>query len=104
MDSFDTVISLQLIGVCSKKISNNFWFPYHFSLPAQAVGVAKNIIDSYREKFDDNGSHFPIVLSCLTGSERSGIVAVAICTILATQLHRPMLIGKFGRMAFLAEI
>ncbi|KAL5291505.1 PTPN23.2 family protein [Megaselia abdita] len=62
------------------------------TLPAQAVGVAKNIIHSYREKFEDNGTHFPIVLTCLTGSERSGIVAVAICSILATKLHRPMLI------------
>lgn len=59
------------------------------------VHVADDAINAHRLSCTNvNSSSAPLIINCLTGSERSGLVAVAICTILATQQQRPLLISK----------
>uniref|UniRef100_A0A1A9WRA8 Tyrosine-protein phosphatase non-receptor type 23 n=1 Tax=Glossina brevipalpis TaxID=37001 RepID=A0A1A9WRA8_9MUSC len=62
--------------------------------PSQVVGIARNILQAHQERcLEFNTPSAPLIINCLTGSERSGLVAIAICTILATQHKRPVLIN-----------
>lgn len=63
---------------------------------ANILGISANIITAYRQKVQEMNEASTIVLNCLTGSERSGIVALAISVILATQIKRPILTSKIN--------
>lgn len=36
----------------------------------------------------------PVILNCISGAERSGLLALAVATLLATRLERPALISE----------
>lgn len=66
--------------------------------PQQVVGVANDVITSYRQRvMTESGSGVaaagPIVINCLTGSKRSPLVAVTVAAVLATKAKRPLLIN-----------
>lgn len=68
--------------------------------PAQVVGVARDVITSYKQRVMSAsgggsvvGGAGPIVINCLTGSKRSPLVAVAVAAVLATKGKRPLLIN-----------
>lgn len=64
--------------------------------PEQILGVAQNLIDSYRQYNQEQKlppQLRPLVLNCLNGTDRSSLVTVAIVTILATQTRKPLLIS-----------
>uniref|UniRef100_A0A182WEQ7 Tyrosine-protein phosphatase non-receptor type 23 n=1 Tax=Anopheles minimus TaxID=112268 RepID=A0A182WEQ7_9DIPT len=63
--------------------------------PEQILGVAQNLIDSYRQYNHEQKlpQLRPLVLNCLNGTDRSSLVTVAIVTILATQTRKPLLIN-----------
>uniref|UniRef100_A0A2M4B8K6 Putative tyrosine-protein phosphatase non-receptor type 23 n=1 Tax=Anopheles marajoara TaxID=58244 RepID=A0A2M4B8K6_9DIPT len=61
------------------------------------LGVAQNLIDAYRQynqPLDQKTAQLrPLVLNCLTGTDRSSLITIAIITILATQTRKPLLIN-----------
>uniref|UniRef100_W4VRD8 Putative tyrosine-protein phosphatase non-receptor type 23 n=1 Tax=Corethrella appendiculata TaxID=1370023 RepID=W4VRD8_9DIPT len=64
--------------------------------PDYILGIAQNIIDSYKQQnqsINNAKDMKTLIMNCLTGSERSPIVTLAIATILATQTRRPILIN-----------
>ncbi|XP_052902553.1 tyrosine-protein phosphatase non-receptor type 23 [Anopheles moucheti] len=63
--------------------------------PEQILGVAQNLIDSYRQYNHEQKlpQLRPLVLNCLNGTDRSSLVTVAIVTVLATQTRKPLLIN-----------
>uniref|UniRef100_A0A1I8MVM7 Tyrosine-protein phosphatase non-receptor type 23 n=1 Tax=Musca domestica TaxID=7370 RepID=A0A1I8MVM7_MUSDO len=64
------------------------------STPSMVVGIARNAAQAHQQRcMDFNDPQSPLIMNCLTGSERSELVAVAICAILATQNKRPVLIN-----------
>lgn len=64
------------------------------STPSLVVRVADDAISAHQINCKNrNSSAAPLIINCLTGSERSGLVSVAICAILATQQERPLLIS-----------
>lgn len=63
------------------------------------LGVATNIITAYRQKVQEMNEASIITINCLNGTDRSGIVALAISIILATQNKRPLLISMFLNLA-----
>jgi tyrosine-protein phosphatase non-receptor type 23 len=58
------------------------------------LGIASNVITSYKQQNLDGKSKAPVTINCLTGAERSGIAILAITAILATQSKRPVLISN----------
>lgn len=71
-------------------ISNHFVF---FSSTANILGIAQNVSAAYRQlklTYKESG---PIILNCISGSERSGIVALSVATLTATNSKRPILIS-----------
>lgn len=69
------------------------------NVPSQVVGVARDVITSYKQRvLSESGSGSiaaagPIVINCLTGSKRSPLVAVTVVAVLATKSKRPLLIN-----------
>lgn len=69
------------------------------NVPSQVVGVARDVITSYKQRvMSESGTGGisaagPIVINCLTGSKRSPLVAVTIAAVLATKAKRPLLIN-----------
>ncbi|KAH8270247.1 hypothetical protein KR018_006177 [Drosophila ironensis] len=64
--------------------------------PAQLLGVAQNALDTHRLRCQAaNAPNSPLIMNCLTGSERSEVVAIGVCAIIATQSKQPILISKF---------
>lgn len=69
--------------------------------PSQVVGVARDVITSYKQRVMSAsgggsvvvGAAGPIVINCLTGSKRSPLVAVTVAAVLATKCKRPLLIN-----------
>ncbi|KAH8234823.1 hypothetical protein KR032_003741 [Drosophila birchii] len=62
--------------------------------PAQLLGVAQNALETHRQRCKAaNSAHSPLIMNCLTGSERSELVAIAVCAEIATQSKQPMLIN-----------
>uniref|UniRef100_A0A182PUL2 Tyrosine-protein phosphatase non-receptor type 23 n=1 Tax=Anopheles epiroticus TaxID=199890 RepID=A0A182PUL2_9DIPT len=63
--------------------------------PEQILGVAQNLINSYRQYNQEQKlpQLSPLVLNCLNGTDRSSLVTMAIVTILATQTRKPLLIN-----------
>ncbi|KAL9911152.1 tyrosine-protein phosphatase non-receptor type protein myopic isoform 1-T1 [Glossina fuscipes fuscipes] len=83
MLSSDAIIELAILQIKTWTKSN----------PSQVVGIGRNVLQAHQQRcLDFNTPSAPLVINCLTGSERSGLVAVAICAILATQHKRPILI------------
>lgn len=65
----------------------------NFSNAEHVVNVASNILTSHKQK-NPNENSLPIVLNCLTGcADRSGIVTLGICAILATKMAKPILLS-----------
>lgn len=58
------------------------------------VNIGQNIITSYKQLNLNKKQLSPLVIHCLNGSDRSGIITVAISTILATQTTKPILISE----------
>lgn len=83
MNGADAILDLSLIQIKA-------WTK---SSPAQILGIAQNILVAYKQRSQEFNSHAPLIMNCLTGSERSGLIALAICAILATQTKRPILIN-----------
>lgn len=70
------------------------------NVPSQVVGVARDVITSYKQRvMSESGgaggltSAGPIVINCLTGSKRSPLVAVTVAAVLATKAKRPLLVN-----------
>ncbi|XP_017019523.1 tyrosine-protein phosphatase non-receptor type 23 [Drosophila kikkawai] len=62
--------------------------------PAQLLGVAENALETHRQRCKAaNAPHSPLIMNCLTGSERSELVAIGVCAEIATQTKQPMLIN-----------
>lgn len=61
--------------------------------PTQILGIAQNILVAYNQRSQEFKSNAPLIMNCLTGSERSGLIALSICAILATKTKRPLLIN-----------
>lgn len=83
-------------------------FPYliviflYASTPPLVVGIARNAVQAHQQRcLDFNTPSSPLVLNCLTGSERSEIVAIGISVILATQTKRPVLISNLFHTSLL---
>uniref|UniRef100_A0A1B0AJE8 Tyrosine-protein phosphatase non-receptor type 23 n=1 Tax=Glossina pallidipes TaxID=7398 RepID=A0A1B0AJE8_GLOPL len=84
MISSDAIVELAILQIKTWTKSN----------PSQVVGIGRNILQAHQQRcLDFNTPSAPLVINCLTGSERSGLVAVALCAILATQHKRPILIN-----------
>lgn len=66
-----------------------------FSSTSNILAIAQNIITAYRQQLQETKQNYTVIMNCLTGSERSGIMALAIAAILASQSRRPILISKF---------
>lgn len=71
-------------------------FVIFYSNAEHVVNVASNILTSYKQRNpNENSQQSPIVLNCLTGcADRSGIVTLGICAILASQMKKPILLSK----------
>ncbi|XP_017487965.1 PREDICTED: tyrosine-protein phosphatase non-receptor type 23 isoform X1 [Rhagoletis zephyria] len=64
------------------------------SLPSQIIGIARNALQAHQQRcLEFNTPSAPLIMNCLNGSERSELVAIAICAILALQTTRPVLIN-----------
>ncbi|XP_067644309.1 tyrosine-protein phosphatase non-receptor type 23-like [Eurosta solidaginis] len=64
------------------------------SLPSQTIGIARNALQAHQQRcLEFNTPTSPLIMNCLTGSERSELIAVGICAILALQTARPVLIN-----------
>lgn len=64
------------------------------TVASQVVSVAQDVITSYKQRVaGESGGAAPIAISCLTGSKRSPLVAVAVAAVLATKAKRPLLIN-----------
>uniref|UniRef100_A0A1I8PGA0 Tyrosine-protein phosphatase non-receptor type 23 n=1 Tax=Stomoxys calcitrans TaxID=35570 RepID=A0A1I8PGA0_STOCA len=64
------------------------------STPSMVVDIGRNAIQAHQQRcLDFKDPNSPLIMHCLTGSERSELVAVAISAILATQNKRPVLIN-----------
>ncbi|XP_036226729.2 tyrosine-protein phosphatase non-receptor type 23 isoform X3 [Bactrocera oleae] len=64
------------------------------SLPSQTIGIARNALQAHQQRcLEFNTPTSPLIMNCLTGSERSQLIAIAICAILALQTVRPVLIN-----------
>ncbi|EDX10468.1 GD12600 [Drosophila simulans] len=62
--------------------------------PAQLLGVAENALETHRQRCQAaNAPQSPLIMNCLTGSERSELVAIGVCAIIATQNKQPILIN-----------
>ncbi|XP_017068347.1 tyrosine-protein phosphatase non-receptor type 23 [Drosophila eugracilis] len=62
--------------------------------PAQLLGVAQNALETHRQRCKAaNAPTSPLIMNCLTGSERSELVAIGVCAIIATQNKQPILIN-----------
>lgn len=62
--------------------------------PAQLLGVAENALNTHRERCRAaNTPNSPLILNCLTGSERSELVVIGVCALIATQSKQPILIN-----------
>ncbi|SPP76051.1 tyrosine-protein phosphatase non-receptor type 23 isoform X1 [Drosophila guanche] len=60
----------------------------------QVLGVSQNSLDTHRQRCQaDNAPSSPLVMSCLTGSERSEMVVIGVCALIATQSKQPTLIN-----------
>lgn len=67
---------------------------HYFSSPTQLLGIAQNALQTHQERcLDANTPTSPLILNCLTGSERSELLAIAICALMGTQNKRPILIS-----------
>ena len=58
------------------------------------LGVAQNVIASLKQQQSSRQLSGPVILNCISGSERSGVVALAITSLFATHCKRPTLISK----------
>lgn len=72
--------------------------PTFSSSSEQIVNIAGNILTSYKQRNpDDNSQNSSITLNCMTGcAERSGIITLGICAILATQMKKPILLSELN--------
>lgn len=63
--------------------------------PANIVGVAKNVMAILKQLLQANRRTTigPVVLNCISGADRSGMLALAIAAVLATCAKRPTLIS-----------
>lgn len=67
-------------------------WPKHSS--ANIVGVAKNVMSIIKQNVQANRHTIgPVVLNCISGADRSGMLALAIAAVLATCAKRPTLIS-----------
>ncbi|ALC44607.1 mop [Drosophila busckii] len=64
------------------------------ALPTQLLSIAQNALQTHQQRcLAANAPTSPLILSCLTGSERSELLAVGICALTGTQVKRPILIN-----------
>ncbi|KAH8404540.1 hypothetical protein KR222_011850 [Zaprionus bogoriensis] len=62
--------------------------------PTQLLGIAQNALQTHQERcLAANSPTSPLILNCLTGSERSELMAIGICALMGTQSKRPILIN-----------
>uniref|UniRef100_A0A034VK14 Tyrosine-protein phosphatase non-receptor type 23 n=1 Tax=Bactrocera dorsalis TaxID=27457 RepID=A0A034VK14_BACDO len=84
MHGADAIISLSVLQIKA-------WTK---SLPSQTIGIARNALQAHQQRcLEFNTPTSPLIMNCLTGSERSELIAIAICAILALQTARPVLIN-----------
>ncbi|EDV97316.1 GH16790 [Drosophila grimshawi] len=64
------------------------------ALPTQLLGIAQNALQTHQQRcLEANTPTSPLILNCLTGSERSELLAIGICALMGTQAKRPILIN-----------
>lgn len=83
MNGADAIIDLSLLQIKA-------WTK---SSPPQLLGIAHNVLMANKQRCDEFKTNAPVIMNCLTGSERSEQIAVAMCAIQATQTKRPLLIN-----------
>lgn len=60
------------------------------------VGVAKNVMTIIKQNVQANQRSIgPVILNCISGADRSGMLALAVAAVLATCAKRPILISMF---------
>lgn len=64
------------------------------SLSSHILGIAQNVITTYKQKKCTEINVGPVLINCVSGSERSGVLALAMACILATASRRPLLISN----------
>jgi len=68
-----------------------------YRAPAQLLGVAQNALETHRQRCQAaNAPNSPLIMNCLTGSERSELVAIGVCAIIATQNKQPILLSMYN--------
>lgn len=66
------------------------------------VGVAKNVMTIIKQNVQaDRRTIGPVVLNCISGADRSGMLALAIAAVLATCAKRPTLISMIECALFI---
>jgi hypothetical protein len=60
------------------------------------MDVAGNVIASFKQQNpDDRQQHPPIIFNCISGgAERSGLTALGISTLFASQMRKPTLLSE----------
>lgn len=66
-----------------------------YSSANHILGIAQNIITSYKQQNQEKRQSSALTVHCLTGSDRSGLVTLAVAAILATNNRRPIMTSKF---------
>lgn len=62
---------------------------------SNVVGVAKNVMAIIKQNVQANRRTIgPVILNCISGADRSGMLALGIAAVLATCAKRPTLISK----------
>ncbi|XP_055382713.1 tyrosine-protein phosphatase non-receptor type 23 isoform X2 [Condylostylus longicornis] len=82
MNGVDAILNLSLLQI--KSWSKN--------APTHILEISRNILTTQKQRNQEFNSNSPLIMNCLTGSERSGLVALAICAILSTKTRRPTII------------
>lgn len=67
-----------------------------YSSTTQLLGIAQNALQTHQERcLSANAPTSPLIINCLTGSERSELVIIGICALMGTQTKRATLISKY---------
>ena len=61
------------------------------------LDVSNNIITTFNQLNPTEKQYAPIILNCISGgTERSGVITLAISAILATQMKKPTLLSEYA--------
>lgn len=76
---------------------------YHCRSADHILDVSNNIITTFNQLNPTEKQYAPIILSCISGgTERSGVITLAVSAILATQMKKPTLLSEYSQPKFSA--